>query len=128
MSLAKATQRLQRLMAEKLHRKPARSLSDNAIVSFTFDDFPRSAWTAGGKVLAEYGVRGTYYASLGLMGQNTPVGEMFGPPEIEAVAEAGHELACHTHDHALCSDLSSQGPPCELREEPTANLPNTGRI
>jgi peptidoglycan/xylan/chitin deacetylase (PgdA/CDA1 family) len=39
------------------------------------------------------------------MGTITPVGEMFGPADLESVVSAGHELACHTFDHALCSDL-----------------------
>jgi peptidoglycan/xylan/chitin deacetylase (PgdA/CDA1 family) len=99
--------RVQTLMADSLHRKPAERPPGNAIVSFTFDDFPRSAWTVGGGVLAEYGMRGTYYASLALMTKRTPVGEMFEVQDLEALAAAGHELACHTHDHALCCDMSA---------------------
>ncbi len=32
-----------------------------AIVSFTFDDFPRSAVSNGARLLDDYGVRGTFY-------------------------------------------------------------------
>jgi peptidoglycan/xylan/chitin deacetylase (PgdA/CDA1 family) len=108
MLMAAAIQRAQRLTAQRFHRKSAARPGGNAIVSFTFDDFPRSAWTAGGQILGEYGVRGTYYVSLGLMDKTTPVGEMFDRRDLEAVAEAGHELACHTHDHALCCNLNSE--------------------
>jgi peptidoglycan/xylan/chitin deacetylase (PgdA/CDA1 family) len=108
MAVAEALQKVQKVMARKLHPKWAFRPAGNALVSFTFDDFPRSAWTAGGKVLAEYGVRGTYYAALGLMGKTTAVGEMFGRQELEALAEGGHELACHTHDHALCSHVDKR--------------------
>ena len=79
---------------------------EKPIVSFSFDDFPRSAWTVGGSVLGEYGVHGTYYVAMGLMGNMTPVGEMFEQQDLDSAAAAGHELACHTHDHALCADLS----------------------
>lgn len=36
-------------------------------VSFTFDDFPKSALSAGGAILKQHGPRGTYYAVMGLM-------------------------------------------------------------
>ena len=45
-----------------------RSTWPGGVVSFTFDDFPRSAWSNGGAVLEEYDVRGTYYAAMGLAG------------------------------------------------------------
>src|SRR5579863_2515511 len=102
MAMAAAVQRVERLMAGRCHRKSACRHLGKAIVSFTFDDFPRSAWTAGGRILGEYGASGTYYASLGLMGKTTLVGEMFDRRDLEAAAEAGHELACHTYDHVLC--------------------------
>lgn len=78
------------------------------MVSITFDDFPRSAWIAGGTILAEFGVHGTYYAAMGLMGKRTPVGEMFLRKDLESAAAAGHELACHTYDHALCCNLNAR--------------------
>jgi peptidoglycan/xylan/chitin deacetylase (PgdA/CDA1 family) len=105
MAMTVAVQRLERWMAAKSNRKLASRTIRKGMVSFTFDDFPRSAWTVGGKILGEYGVKGTYYAALGLMGQTTPVGEMFERRDLEEVAEGGHELACHTHDHVLCRDL-----------------------
>lgn len=105
MAIAAAVQRLQRLVAARRHLKSACRSSGKAIVSFTFDDFPRSAWSIGGRVLGEFGVSGTYYASLGLMGKMTPIGAMFDRRDLAAVAEAGHELACHTYDHVLCRDL-----------------------
>src|SRR2546429_104887 len=36
------------------------------LISFTFDDFPRSAFLDAGSILRRYGALGTYYASLGL--------------------------------------------------------------
>ncbi|MGZ6012840.1 MAG: hypothetical protein ACXWK0_13450, partial [Caulobacteraceae bacterium] len=39
------------------------------VVSFTFDDFPRSALTEGGGVLRERGWAGTYYAAGGFCGR-----------------------------------------------------------
>ncbi|MGA2656149.1 MAG: polysaccharide deacetylase family protein [Verrucomicrobiota bacterium] len=71
------------------------------IISFCFDDFPRSALTEGGAVLGHFGVKATYYVSLGLMDvERSSVGPMFRLDDLRAVMAAGHELGCHTFDHA----------------------------
>jgi peptidoglycan/xylan/chitin deacetylase (PgdA/CDA1 family) len=69
------------------------------LVSFTFDDFPRSALKIAGALLESYGAAGTYYVSLGLMGRTAPTGEICLLKDVEQVLERGHELACHTFDH-----------------------------
>ncbi len=68
-------------------------------ISFTFDDFPRSALYKGGEILKRCGLRGTYYASLGLMGTETPSGTIFVPGDIKELLANGHELGCHTFAH-----------------------------
>lgn len=74
------------------------------LVSFTFDDFPRSALHTGGAILEHYGTRGTYYCSLGLMGQTAPSGEMFNSEDLWQVLERGHDLGCHTYHHCHACD------------------------
>jgi peptidoglycan/xylan/chitin deacetylase (PgdA/CDA1 family) len=69
------------------------------IISFTFDDFPRSALHTGGAILKRFGVTGTYYASFGLMGKQAPTGEMFLSEDVKMLLEEGHELGCHTFAH-----------------------------
>jgi peptidoglycan/xylan/chitin deacetylase (PgdA/CDA1 family) len=69
------------------------------IISFTFDDFPRSAYYAGGAILKTHGFRGTYYAALGLLGTLEPVGEIFSREDLVQLAVDGHELGCHTFGH-----------------------------
>ncbi len=73
--------------------------NSDAYVSFTFDDFPRSALLTGGSILERFGMRGTYYASFGLMGRSVPTGSIFLPGDLRRLLEAGHELGCHTFDH-----------------------------
>lgn len=75
------------------------------IISFTFDDFPASALHCGGAMLSEYGITGTYYAALGLMGRTTVVGEIFDQEDLTSVIQHGHELACHTYDHTRACDV-----------------------
>ena len=70
-----------------------------AFISFTFDDFPVSALVGGGGILKRYGFAGTYYASLGLMGQDSPTGYIFSPKHLAGLLADGHELGCHTFSH-----------------------------
>jgi peptidoglycan/xylan/chitin deacetylase (PgdA/CDA1 family) len=49
--------------------------------------------------LKRFGVRGTYYASFGLMGKYAPTGEMFLSDDVKTLLEEGHELGCHTFAH-----------------------------
>ncbi len=69
------------------------------VVSFTFDDFPRSAVLVAGEILRENNARGTYYTSLGLMGQEGPVGRLFTLPDLQKAVADGHELGCHSYGH-----------------------------
>ena len=74
---------------------------DNAVpyISFTFDDFPRSALRAGGEILVSSGLRATYYASFGRMGKASEPGAAFTLEDVERLVAQGHELGCHTYDH-----------------------------
>jgi peptidoglycan/xylan/chitin deacetylase (PgdA/CDA1 family) len=95
----RASGRYQRTSARWLFRRPFRLHSDVPLISFTFDDFPRSALLTGGSLLTRFGVRGTYYASFGLMGGDGPTGPIFRREDIRPLLEAGHELGCHTFEH-----------------------------
>src|SRR5947209_11228992 len=99
MSSIAAIRRFQKLLAVGFSRKSSSQPPLKPIVSFTFDDFPRSALTVAGKILDNYNVCGTYYAAMGLMGKITEVGEMFDSRDLKHLVAAGHELACHTFDH-----------------------------
>ena len=69
------------------------------MISFTFDDFPRSALHVGGQILEEHGLSATYYAALGLINTEAPVGRIFSEEDLNEVQLRGHELGCHTFDH-----------------------------
>jgi peptidoglycan/xylan/chitin deacetylase (PgdA/CDA1 family) len=77
------------------------------IVSFTFDDFPRSAFTIGGTILKRYGARGTYYAAVGLMNSSNQLGDQFRHEDLATLLRDGHELASHTFGHVSCRAVSS---------------------
>jgi len=89
----------QRKATGSLFTRPVAIRTQKPLISFTFDDFPRSAWLTGGAILERFGARGTYYASLGLMGQTAPTGSLFVPQDATDLVARGHELGCHTYDH-----------------------------
>ncbi|MCA8901335.1 MAG: polysaccharide deacetylase family protein [Hyphomonas sp.] len=86
-----------------LGRDPA-----SAIVSFTFDDFPKSAATAGAKILEAAGGRGTYYACTGMAGQANTMGDLFDAGDLARLSAAGHEIGAHTHLHLDCAQASTE--------------------
>jgi peptidoglycan/xylan/chitin deacetylase (PgdA/CDA1 family) len=83
------------------------------IVSFAFDDFPRTALHIGGEILKGHGARGTYYAAIGLMNTCNHLGELFRREDLHALWNDGHELASHTFSHVSCRSVSRT----EFREE-----------
>lgn len=77
------------------------------IVSFTFDDFPRSAYLCGAPILESYGARATYYVSMSLMNGVNKLGDQFRMEDLWALTQKGHELGSHTFSH-----LSAQKVDC----------------
>src|ERR1017187_943200 len=69
------------------------------IITFSFDDCPRSALTTGRDIIERFGGRATYYVSMGLMGTFNNLGEKFDSAGLDSLAERGHEVASHTFSH-----------------------------
>jgi hypothetical protein len=95
----RAQGRYQRAAAFYFCQRPFAINSHIPIISFTFDDFPRSALLTGGVILQSFGLAGTYYASLGLMGKQSATGTMFLAEDLKDLVKQGHELGCHTFSH-----------------------------
>ncbi|WP_433973546.1 polysaccharide deacetylase family protein [Tunturiibacter lichenicola] len=89
-----------------LSKRPAILKTDGPTISFTFDDFPRTALTVGGNILEALGSRGTYYTSIGLMNSTNHLGEQFRRDDLETLLYRGHELASHTFSHISCRSVS----------------------
>jgi peptidoglycan/xylan/chitin deacetylase (PgdA/CDA1 family) len=96
---SKVKGRYQRDVADIFFQRRVNMRNSSPLISFSFDDFPRTAYSVGGSILKTHGVRGSYYASLGLMGQQTEVGPIFLAEDLKKVVSDGHELGCHTYDH-----------------------------
>ena len=103
-----------------LIRKPIHIDLKRPLISFTFDDFPRSALLNGGAILNRCGIAGTFYASLGLAGGDSPTGKIFSSQDLSLLIQQGHELGCHTYSH--CDSWSTPSPTFEdaLKENRSA--------
>lgn len=105
--LSRIRNKYRRTCSRWLFKRPLSFVSDVPLISFTFDDFPRSALLVGGEILRRHGLAGTYYCSLGLMGKEAPTGTMFSREDLENALHLGHELGCHTYDHLDASETPS---------------------
>ena len=105
--------RLVREIGGCLCTRPAKINWPGGVVSFTFDDFPRSAWVNGGAILEKYDRRGTYYAAMGMAGTANNLGALFDLDDLRAAYAQGHEIACHTYHHRDCGRLM----PADIADE-----------
>lgn len=81
------------------HCRPVPFSDRGPIVTFTFDDFPRSALTAGAPILERYGAHATYYVAMSLMNKTNGLGELFHYEDLISALTRGHEIASHTFSH-----------------------------
>ncbi|UOA10189.1 polysaccharide deacetylase family protein [Methylobacter sp. S3L5C] len=100
--------RYQRTISDLFFKRSITMHNSAPYISFTFDDFPRSALDTGGDILLKFGLKGTYYASLGLMGTEGPTGMIFSIKDLKEFFTQGHELGCHTFDHCHSATTSPQ--------------------
>lgn len=102
-----AWSKVERRLARVLDRRHAQLLNPAPIVSFTFDDVPRSACTRGRAILEAHGACGTYYV-CGVYTDGFRNEPMHTRQDLVDLHLAGHEIACHGFDHIdhQATDLS----------------------
>lgn len=85
-----------RVAADRIRVRPTRG-----IVSFTFDDVPRSAYQNGAPILEAAGARGTFYVAAQLCDPTSArdPGDFLSPAEVVDLHRRGHQIACHTYSH-----------------------------
>lgn len=106
MSLRSALGAARRRWLCSCHRRLV-SLGDSGpLISFAFDDFPRTAYTTGSPILTGHGIRATYYVAMGLMNTSNELGEQFRLEDLHSVQSEGHELASHTFSHLSSRKVS----------------------
>jgi peptidoglycan/xylan/chitin deacetylase (PgdA/CDA1 family) len=91
--------KMRRRAGRWLDQRPMRVAPERGVFSLSFDDIPKTAWTEAGPILAEHGVKATYYVCGGLeSGENLGLPQ-FTTAHLQALFEAGHEVGCHTFNH-----------------------------
>ena len=105
--IRRAASRWRRFAIEHFARHETRLSSSVPYVSFTFDDFPRTALTAGGQILRDHGLRGTYFVSFQLLDTDSPSGRVASLDDLTSLIGDGHELGCHTFHHVDGSVVSA---------------------
>ena len=100
--------RINRRFTAQLPVNPTLNRSPVPLASLSFDDFPRSAWTAGGDILRRHGVKATYYAVGSFAGQVVEGVEQYLPEDLKAVAAEGHEVASHSFSHKPVNSLRNR--------------------
>lgn len=92
---------------DQMRRRAARYLDVEAVeiapargvFSLSFDDIPATAWTEAGPILAEHGIKATYYVCGGLAGGRNMDRDQFQVRHLQELHADGHEVGCHTFGH-----------------------------
>jgi peptidoglycan/xylan/chitin deacetylase (PgdA/CDA1 family) len=99
--------KLRRRYAKLVHRRPARLRLDRPMVSFSFDDAPKSS-LAGADILEARGLKGTWFIATGLNDTIGPQGLIGNDADTQRLAKAGHEIANHTFSHLDCGQADQE--------------------
>jgi peptidoglycan/xylan/chitin deacetylase (PgdA/CDA1 family) len=95
-------------MAMHLRVEPFRLRNETPMVSFTFDDVPKSAATVGAAILEAHDAHGTFYVIGSQVGTSSPLWDMVDGEDVVALHSRGHEIACHTFSHKRACDLDAE--------------------
>lgn len=106
--------KLRRKVAHLVERRPAALSFDRPTLSISFDDAPVSAVETGAGILEAQGVRGTFYISAGLSGRDSPMGRYAEVADAVRLAQAGHEIGCHTFSHLDCGRSEAEVITCDV--------------
>ena len=101
---------------DQMRRRAARYLDIDAVTiapalgvfSLSFDDIPATAWTEAGPILAQHGVKATYYVCGGLAGGRNMDRDQFEVRHLQALHAAGHEVGCHTFGHTSALRMDAE--------------------
>jgi peptidoglycan/xylan/chitin deacetylase (PgdA/CDA1 family) len=113
---SEAKARVSHRLATHLSVEPFRLLNETPMVSFTFDDIPKSAATTGAKLLEEHDARGTFYVSGGLVGTTSSDWATVDAQDIVDLHRNGHEIGCHTFSHTRACDLDAEALAAEISQ------------
>jgi peptidoglycan/xylan/chitin deacetylase (PgdA/CDA1 family) len=114
-AMSKARARFSHRMAMHLRVEPFLLRNATPMVSFTFDDVPKSAATVGAAILEAHDVHGTFYVIGSQVGTSSPLWDMVDGEDVVALHRRGHEIACHTFSHKRACDLDAETLNAEIK-------------
>jgi peptidoglycan/xylan/chitin deacetylase (PgdA/CDA1 family) len=99
--------KLWRYIAKRRMVRPFRLAGRTAAATITFDDVPDSAASAGAPVLERHDARGTFYVAAETCGLADRFWRVASREQVRDLAQAGHEIACHTARHVNIQSLGN---------------------
>jgi peptidoglycan/xylan/chitin deacetylase (PgdA/CDA1 family) len=122
-----------RAALSSFHRRTQNLGTHGPIVTFTFDDFPRSALTVGAPILENFGIRATYYVSMSLMNTRNSLGDQFRHEDLCCLLDKGHEIGNHTFSHCSARRVNHDAFEMDVQEgqraiEETIGAPIAGNF
>lgn len=97
--LARARRGASERLAKAISLSRCRSRLSAPVVSFSFDDFPQSAWRTAGPMIEAAGGRATYFVVGSHAGRTVDGVRQFDREDLAELASRGHEIGCHTYEH-----------------------------
>jgi peptidoglycan/xylan/chitin deacetylase (PgdA/CDA1 family) len=92
----------QRWLSRRLMRRDLLLQGNFGVVSFSFDDAPKSACVEGRRILESMNSHGTWYIAGGLT-DRLELGRMcHSAADVQSLARNGHHVGCHTFSHQPC--------------------------
>jgi peptidoglycan/xylan/chitin deacetylase (PgdA/CDA1 family) len=91
-------EKFERRASRFLHRQVMDVRAKPSIVSFTFDDVPRSACQIGAELIEAEGGAATFYVCGGLV-DNSENSTFFRDQQLRMLVERGHEIGSHGFRH-----------------------------
>ncbi len=93
------------------------SVLQSPIVSFSYDDFPKSAIDIGATELEKHDFKGSFYPAASFCGAHEDGQDYYTQADIHRLRTHGHEIGCHTYDHANLLRLNNR----EIEDQFTRN-------
>lgn len=110
---------LERVSAHITRRVPTKVLParlSRSIVSFTFDDFPKSSWERGGPILAHHNAPATFFVAGSLCNTSSAGIRYYDRSDLDQVVRAGHEIGSHTYKHHHVKQVGSKDLMIDIKE------------
>ena len=110
------SKRIARRVVNKQARRIVRLNLERPIVSFTFDDCPKSAIDNGVTKLELEGWKSTIYIASSLFGTTNHLGLHMDEADVMAAHKAGHEIGGHTFSHCDLSEMSLEDAKADINK------------